>query len=404
VVRLRNLDGWPRQWRGLSGRFVTVRNAAVVPEPDAAGVPVATPIGGAHRDGPRDLVFDPGRGGGRIDKVTVAEADVRWRYVQAARFGEVNTYHHTDRIAAYLDELVREVGGQPLPPVIAIVNAHNAVAVDARGARDGRPCPDGRWVPFQGGHYRLPGNATRIAEAAPLSADGEIHLGPGQKLTRRGALAQLVGGAYRAHASHNPAIIYHEYGHHLCRHTADFRANRLRPRDDQSNAKTALDEGTADYFTAVMLGTPHIWFFHHRDDGNAPHRRSVVSPRTMGSYVRGPAADAHANGTIWAAALWELRARVAARLQTRAGGKSVDRLVVQALLLIGDDNRAAGDGADRARSLTTARRSFRRAGAALLRADALIYGGSLRDEIATTLRARGIHPEGSAEPLAVAAS
>ncbi|HET6284122.1 MAG TPA: hypothetical protein VFH73_24405 [Polyangia bacterium] len=407
VVRLRNLAGWPRQWLGLSGRFVTVRNAAVVPEPGPTDVPIPTPIGSAHRDGPRDLIFDPGRGGGRIDKVAIADADVRWRYVQAARFGEVNTYHHTDRIAAYVDELLHEVGGRSLPPVIAIVNAHHAAVVDGRGARDGRLCPDGRWVPFQGGHYRLPGRATRIAEPSAPSPDGEIHLGPGQKLTRRGALADLVGGAYRANASHNPAIIYHEYGHHLCRHTADFRANRSRPRDEQSNVKTALDEGIADYFTAVMLGTPHIWFLHHRDDASNPHRRSLTSPRTMDSFVRGPAADAHANGTIWAAALWQLRSRVAARMpatQTATGGKSVDRLVVKALLLIGDERSAGGDAADRVRSLMAFRRSFRRAGAALLRADALIYGGALRDDIVAVLGARGIRPEASVESMAIAAS
>ncbi len=301
------------------------------------------------------------------------------------------------------------MGGRTLPPVVAVVNAHHAaVQADPDQRRDGRRCPDGRWVPFQGGHYRLPGGASQIAEPAPLSASGEIHLGPGQKLTREGALARLVGGAYRANASHNPAIIYHEYGHHLCRHTADFRANRLRPRDQQSNAKSALDEGTADYFAAALLGTPHIWFFHHRDDDARPHRRCLTSGRTMRSFVRGPDGDAHANGTIWAAALWELRARAAARAFPVDGGKSIDRLLVQALLLIGEDDLlplpAADDRTKQLRRVIAARRSFRRAGAALLRADALLYRRALRDEIVRTLAARGIEPEASVEPPAVAVS
>lgn len=398
VVRLRHLTGPPNEWRGLSGKFVTVRNASVVYEAGVSEKPTPTIVGDARPDERGDLVFEPGRGGGRIDKVAIAEAGFRARYIQASRFGEVNTYHHVDRIGDYLCELLTEVGAKALPPVVAVVNAHSA-AVDLGGLRDGRRCPDGRWVPFQGGHYRLPGRSARIPEHAPLSPDGEIHLGPGQKLTTRGALARLAGGAYRANASHNPSIIYHEYGHHLCRHTADFRANRLRPPDRQSNKKTALDEGTADYFTAVMLGTPHIWFFHHRDDSLEPHRRSLISTRTMETYVPGRAGDPHANGTIWASAIWELRSRIATRTFPPMSGKSVDRLIVQALLLIGEDPPSSATAGERVRSLTAARRSFRRAAETLLRADALLYRGRLRDDIVGALATRGIHPEGSADPV-----
>jgi hypothetical protein len=260
-------------------------------------------------------------------------------------------------------------------------------------------------VPFQGGHYWLPGRATRIREFDVVSTDGEIHLGPGQKLTSQGALARRTGGAYRANASHNPAIVYHEYGHHVCRHTADFRANRRRPPDRQNSKKTALDEGTADYFTAVMLGTPHIWFFHHRDDGLVPHRRCLLSSRTMAHYVRGRSADAHANGTIWAATLWELRGRVVARGLAPGDGHAVDRLVVQALSLIGaTESDTTGGAQDTTRRLCAARRSFRRAGLSLLEADRLLYRGALRDTIAATLIARGIHPEASVEPQGICAS
>lgn len=397
LVRLRNLDGWPANWNGLRGRFVTVRNAAIVNQPGPRGEPVPIEIGDASPDDAGRLEFDPGRGGGRIDKIALADDGLRWRYVQASRFGEVNVYHHVDRIASRVHELLAQIGAPPLPPVTAVVNAHHA-AVDRDGPRDGRRCPDGRWVPFQGGHYRLRGRATRIREMTPVSTTGEIHLGPGQKLTSHGALARRIRGAYRANASHNPAIIYHEYGHHICRHTADFRANRRRPPDRQSNRKTALDEGTADYFTAVMLGTPHIWFFHHRDDDLAPHRRCLLSDRTMAHYVRGPSADAHANGTIWASALWDLRGRVIARGLGPGDGQAVDRLVLQALLLIGESEPRARDAT---RALCSIRRSVRGAGLALLEADRVLYRGALRDTIVVALRARGIHPEASAEPAAL---
>jgi hypothetical protein len=303
----------------------------------------------------------------------------------------VNVYYHLDRAGAYVDGLLDEIGVGSLPRVTAVVNAH-AATVDEGDGRDGRRCPDGRWVPFQGGHYRLPGPTARIPERAPVSPDGEIHLGPGQKLTGRGALAELVGGPYRANASHNPGIIYHEYGHHICRHTADFSGNRLRPRERQRNRKSALDEGTADYWTASLLGTPHIWFFHHASGATPPHRRSLLSTRTMAHYARGRASDAHANGTIWAAALWDVRAGIARRTARPDPGKAADRLVLQALLLLGQTPEPP-----------RLRRSFRRAAAALMAADALLYNGALRDVIAGALAARGIHPEASREPDAAGA-
>jgi hypothetical protein len=114
-----------------------------------------------------------------------------------------------------------------------------------------------------------------------------------------GALAQAAGGAYRHNASHNAGTLYHEYGHHIHRHTADFRANAWRAPECQSNRKIATDEGTCDYWAATMLETPHIWAWHHRHDGVVTHRRRLVARKTMADYDPSPEADPHINGTIW---------------------------------------------------------------------------------------------------------
>src|SRR5262249_575289 len=145
------------------------------------------------------------------------------RYVRAARFGEVNTYYHIDRIANHVHELLAKLGAPPLPPVIAVVNAHHA-ATEHEGIRDGGLKPRDAWLPFQGGHYRLQSRHYDIEEYDPVSPNGEIHLGAGWQLWEHGALAEAAGRGYRANASHNAGIIYHEYGHHITRHTADFRA------------------------------------------------------------------------------------------------------------------------------------------------------------------------------------
>jgi len=332
VEPLPHLDAGTETSGRLSGRFVSVRNAGAVYEPDPITKQVqAVPLGDAGPDTAGNFIFEPGRGGGRIDKVRLAEPDFRWRYIQAARFGEVNTYFHADRIATYVHDLLGELGFPPLPRVTAVVTAHHA-ATEQDGLRDGvRRHND--WLPFQGGHYRLPSRRYEMPEHQPISPAGEIHLGPGRQLLEHGALVEAAGGRYRANASHNAGIIYHEYGHHITRHTADFRANNLRPSDRQNNGKTAMDEGICDYWAATMLGTPHIWILHRRHDDHEVHVRSLTSRKTMDGYDTGPRADVHTNGTIWGAALWDLRTELAA---TQPNGiRKSDLLVLKALVLLG---------------------------------------------------------------------
>jgi len=365
----------------LRGRFVVVRNGAAVNEPDPqTGKTRICRLGDAEPNVDGDFLFAPGKGGGRLDKVALAEPEFRWRYVQAARFGEVNTYFHLDRIAAYLDGLLRQLGAPSLPPVVAVVNAH-AAATEQDGIRDGVQRPSGRWFPFQGGHYRLPARTYTVAEHELLSPDGEIHLGPGWRLLEHGALPEAAGGRYRANAAHNAGIIYHEYGHHVARHTADFADNARRRPDRQRNHKSAIEEGTCDYWVATLLETPHIWAWHWPHEPQAPHRRHLASPKTMQHFDPRPGADPHANGTIWGAALWDLRSRLSAA----EGALATDLLVLQALLLLGH---------------VVVRRSTFQAGlAALLHADEVLHAARHRAIILNTFAQRGIQ----ADPVAVRA-
>src|SRR5258706_15678179 len=188
----------------LSGRLVYVRNGGWFNIPAAEGGFRAVPIGDAQPDEHGDFCFEPGRGGGRMDKVTLADADFRLRYVQASHFGEVNTYYHLHRIASYVEALLQELGAPKLPQVIAVVNAHHAATERAR-VRDGE-LSAGRWKAFQGGHYRLPGRRFHIDELHPVAETGEIHLGPGRQLLTDWALVRMSGDRYRANGSHNDGI------------------------------------------------------------------------------------------------------------------------------------------------------------------------------------------------------
>ncbi|MBI3838450.1 MAG: M36 family metallopeptidase [Planctomycetia bacterium] len=349
-----------------------------MPDP-ATCAPRAVPIGDAQPDENGQFVFEQGRGGGRMDKVVVADPDFRWRYIQASHFGEVNAYYHLDLIAAYIDSLLARLHAPPLPRVTAVVNAHHG-ATDQDTAN--------RRMPFQGGHYRLPSRSYDIPEPEPLSPQGEIHLGPGWKLTDHGALVEAAGSRYRANASHNAGILYHEFAHHLHRHTADFRANALRRPDRQDNRKSALDEGTCDYWAATMLGTPHIWAFHHRHDRHYVHPRSLTSARTFADYVEGSGADPHANGTIWGAALWNVRTHFAN--EETDGEQQADLLVLQMLILMGQLVDPTVEVT--AKSVRRARVAFSTGLAALLRADQILNAGCHRDTILRVFRSRGIQP------------
>ena len=384
VVPLSNLDlegaGQGRLW----GRYLRVRNAGWVNEADPlTGQIRPTPLGDAQPDAKGDFLFEPGRGGGRIDKVALAALDFRGRYLQASHFGEVNTYYHLDRIATHIGDLLRELAEPSLPPVTVVVNAHHA-ATEGEGIRNGVRRGD-QWVPFQGGHYRLPGPTWEVVEHDLVSINGEIHLGPGRGLLAQGALVEAAGGRYRANASHNGGILYHEYGHHITRHTADFRGNALRPRDSQDNRKSPIDEGMCDYWAATMLGTPHIWAWHQAHD----HPRNLASEKSMANFDHDRSADPHLNGTIWGAALWDLRAALAER--DPDGARQTDLLLLQALLFIG--KMMGEENPPTPESVREVRGSYSIGLAALLHADEFFFASRHRGLILETFAKRGVSPE-----------
>ena len=395
IVPLLRLDAEGEGRGRLWGRFVLVRNGGAINVLDpATGTIQAIAIGDAQPDEENNYLFEPERGGGRVDTMAYAKSRRRWRYTQAAHFGEVNTYFHLDHIATYVDELLHDLGALSLPKVAAVVNAHHAATEKrgSKGVRDGLPRSE-RWLPFQGGHYRLPSRRYDVHEYEPISPDGEIHLGPGWQLLEHGALVEAASSRYRAIASHNAGILYHEYGHHITRHTADFKANRLRRPDRQKNAKTAIDEGFCDYWAATLLDTPHIWAWHRRHDDQEIHPRSLTSSVTMSDYNPSPDADPHANGTIWAATLWDLRARL--KMIRPDGVRLADRLALKTLLLLAQLLDHANQ--ENLREITGLQESFRVGLAALLRADELLNAGRHHNIIVESFAARGIQAEASVE-------
>lgn len=370
---------------GLNGRYVEVVNAGRINEPDSAASGfLSVAIGGAKPDASGNYVYQPATGGGRLNKQGPPKPLDRAQYIEASHFGEVNTYYHITRIAERVDTLLARLGEKPLPKVRALVNAHS-VATQPSNWRDAVPDREGvKWVPVRGGHYRLPTRRNAdLGGRRDAYRSGEIHLGPGLWLTREGWLARIARSAYSTNASHNAGLIYRQYGHHIARHTADFRANALRPPHRQSNVKTMTDSAVSDYWAATMLGTPHIMCWHRRHDVQSIHRRSLVAQVTMTDFDSASDAKPHRNGTILAAALWDLR-----ELLKPQGDSICDLLVLSALLsarrLRNDPYRP---DINEARAL---RHGFSVFAACLLHADAMRFDGKHSDSIVVAMKGRGI--------------
>ena len=328
-------------WR-LRGRLVEVVNHGVLVERSpTSGEPRGRPMGNAEAATAEGFQFRPCSGGPSPWKNEELEGAENERALEAARFGEVNAYYHADRALAYANELLAELGEPPLPLLRVVVNAHSASRL--RGyRRDDGDRSTGTLRSFPGGHYRRP---TTVRESAfrhamdEMHAAGEVHLGIGNGDIKdsRGQPVMVDGHPYTKIVSHIPGIIVHEVGHHIISHTADFRANRERKPNAPSNRKIHLDEGTADYWAAVLLDTPDIFGWQQAARG-LEHRenRDLRGPRTTESVERDR--DPHRVGNVWSSALWDVRRAL--------GARTTDLLVMKTLVTFGQVRPSVADPAD----------------------------------------------------------
>src|SRR5215831_6077261 len=322
----------------LEGPRVHVETRAVLVE-DAGGAGLrgraVDPL--VPHDG--TLCFDPSQGGIRTRENRRACGAFNAIVAEANRFGMVNAYAHADIATRYANRLLADLGAPALPTLGVVVGAHSGSRLPGYAEGDG-DLRTGELRPMAGGHYRLSARTTVVPEPFPIAPTGEVHLGPSRY---RKPFAGSV--SYLRNAAHNPAIVYHEFGHHLCRHTADFRCNGERRPERQRNGKPGVEEGICDYFTGVLLGSGRPYGWYRADQGR---RRDLDRPRPA---VRAHG-DAHAVGAAWASAFWQCRATL---IGTRCLGSPVDhdRALVATLLGIGELGRG---GSRKTRSRRSARR------------------------------------------------
>jgi hypothetical protein len=299
--------------------------------------------GGVH-----DLDVSPSDGGGPLAS---ADADR-----QARVFGLLNVAFHAQRALRTAAELL----GHPLPHLVIRIGMHEEPH---------------RW---RGGHYRVCARSFDPPEPGPVRETGEVHLGGGS-----GFVTGRDTAPYFAAPSHNLAIIYHEIGHHVCRHTADFRLNSLRPPHAQTNKKVAVDEGTCDVFTAIMLGHPDIYGWHRGSIPEWDPRRRALDPRWTMARFEGGSSDPHVDGSIWASACWSAREEVAAAGHDRS---RFDRMLLRGLEVSGRMYAPARGGAQEPDREALKRRRYL---AGLLEA-LLMADPGLADPVLTGMARHGI--------------
>ncbi len=111
----------------------------------------------------------------------------------------------------------------------------------------------------------------------------------------------------------------------------------------------------------------------------------------MADFDPSPNADPHTNGTIWGAALWDLRCRLT--VSDPDGSRGADLLVLEALRTIG--RRGLTEPAPTVRSARASRESFAAGLEALRAADRALTGGRRREAIDLCFEARGIRSPGA---------
>jgi Zn-dependent metalloprotease len=160
--------------------------------------------------------------------------------------------------------------------------------------------------------------------------------------------------------SRDADVIYHEYTHAVIDRITDLGR---WPND----FGTALNEAYADYFSSTITGDPVEGEFA---SGRATGLRALSATNRFPQQVDHPTLglpESHYTGIIWGASCWDLR--------TRLGADVADRLLFEALPFMPADGSA----------------DFPIALAAVLQADASVYGGEHQAAIREVYGSRGIY-------------
>ena len=203
-------------------------------------------------------------------------------------FAEVNIYFHTNRVAEYFRD------------------AHSF---------EWTCCGTSNIMDAIANYVETPGVSFRNAFFSPSSC------GSGR------CALMAFGQSSTKDFGYDGDVVYHEYGHGIVDVTAGLSFFDVDPLLGVGYENGALNEGTADYFSATITGDPKLADYF-AGSGMAAGEGGL---RELDVRLRCPDdlfGEAHADGRIWGGALWAVREAI--------GAVKADALAFATLMSLGD--------------------------------------------------------------------
>lgn len=203
-------------------------------------------------------------------------------------FAEVNIYFHTNRVAEYFRD------------------AHEF---------EWTCCGTSNIIDAIANYVETPGVAFRNAFFSPSSC------GSGR------CALMAFGQSSTKDFGYDGDVVYHEYGHGIVDVTAGLSFFDVDPLLGVGYENGALNEGTADYFSATITGDPKLadYFAGSGPAAGEGGLRELDVPLRCPDDLFG---EAHADGRIWGGALWAIREAI--------GAEKADALAFATLMSLGD--------------------------------------------------------------------
>lgn len=204
-------------------------------------------------------------------------------------FAEVNIYFHSNRVAEYFRD------------------TH---------AFEWACCESSNIMDAIANYVETPGVAFRNAFYSPSSCGGSV----------RCAL-MAFGQSSTKDFGYDGDVVYHEYGHGIVDVTAGLSIFDVNPLLGVGYENGALNEGTADYFSATITADPKLADYFA---GSGPGS-GEGGLRELNNGLRCPDdlfGESHADGRIWGGALWGIREMI--------GAEKADALAFATLVSLGD--------------------------------------------------------------------
>lgn len=250
--------------RFLTGRYARAQSCR------PAGVSECVPEQRAESDVAGDFLYDP------VDPSFDDE------------FAEVNVYFHANRVAEYFRD------------------SHEF---------EWTCCGSSNIMDAIANYVETPGVAFRNAFYSPSSC------GSGR------CALMAFGQSSTKDFGYDGDVVYHEYGHGIVDVTAGLSFFDVDPLLGVGYENGALNEGTADYFSATITGDPKLadYFAGSGPAAGEGGLRELDVPLRCPDDLFG---EAHADGRIWGGALWAIREAI--------GAEKADALAFATLMSLGD--------------------------------------------------------------------